>query len=180
MKEGVFVSLWRLESDFLCGSDWESRGTHREPASVWRCQMTGFAPNTLLLNSTLKWPLIDHQTYLLWSRLLCKPVLDGGTASECELVVEREHRCRWCSDAAFLYWMELLAIEVKLIYYQVNWNIDSVAYKPLRSSLTALITGLVSFCLGASCDCGECILFMFIHVDYQVSHGLLCTAGVCP
>lgn len=38
---GLVVSLWRLESDFLCGCDWESRGTHREPASVWRCQMTG-------------------------------------------------------------------------------------------------------------------------------------------
>lgn len=41
-KRQFFVSLWRLESDFLCGCDWESRGTHREPAAVWRCQMTGF------------------------------------------------------------------------------------------------------------------------------------------
>lgn len=34
-----------MESDFLCGSDWESRGTHREPASVWRGLMTGSTRN---------------------------------------------------------------------------------------------------------------------------------------
>lgn len=46
MKEGFLFPLW-LESDFLCGYDLESRGTHGESASVWRCQMIGFASNRL-------------------------------------------------------------------------------------------------------------------------------------
>lgn len=103
-ERGGFVSLWRLESDFLCGYDWESRGTHREPASVWRCQMTGLASNSLLLNSTLKWPLIELQTCLLWSVLLCKPLLDGGTLA-CEHMAESEHECKYYHGPAFPCWI---------------------------------------------------------------------------
>lgn len=49
-NEIVFFFFWFPSegwSPISCaGSDWESRGTHREPASVWRCQMTGLAHET--------------------------------------------------------------------------------------------------------------------------------------
>lgn len=44
----------------------------------------------------VKWPLIELQTCLLWSNLLCKPLLGGGTlACACVCVAESEHTCKY-------------------------------------------------------------------------------------
>lgn len=71
LKSGLLFPSegWSLISCAAIGIG--KRGTHREPAPVWRCQMTGFTLNRRLLNSMLKWPLIEHQTGFFYGAISC-------------------------------------------------------------------------------------------------------------
>lgn len=90
--------------------------------------------------------------------------------------------------AACLYWMERfgsqLAIGMKVIYYLVNQSIDTVIQRPrpTPSHPTTLPFWLQTYALIVEChslrvpavaaEVVSSILFMFIHVDYQVSRGV--------
>lgn len=89
-----------------------------------------------------------------------KLCIDGGTSvSEREHATEREHKCKVCLGLMLCFWVEhngtQLAIGVKVIYYQVNQNIDTVTHICFDHG--------ASFCVGASCCCGGSVEH-FVHV----------------
>lgn len=122
---------------------------------------------------TLKWPLIDHETRLLWNHLLCKPAFRWWDF-KCVSVRLKENR-NVNSILVLLLWStepdrSQLDEGLKVIYYRVSQT-DIYCNKHTTSLFSEYTCGLwsqclttVSVCLGASCGCrGRVKHFVHVH-----------------